>query len=255
MKISAVIIAFNESKNIAAAIQSVLWADEIIVIDSHSTDDTSRIAESLGATVINRKWEGFASQKQFAVDTAANEWIFSLDADERVSPQLRDEILALKAKEDSDDGYKIPRLSIYMDRPIRHGGWYPDWQLRFFFRTKGHWKDVLVHESFQMDENSRIGRLSGDILHYSVDNAAHHHQMIGERYAPLAAQQMFNDGRHSSPLRILFAGPSAFLRTYVLKMGFWDGLPGFIIAKFAAHHAFLKYLLLWEMQKPSVEPE
>ena len=250
MKISAVIITFNEQKNIAEAIESVSWADEIIVVDSESSDGTRDIAEASGAKVVTRSWEGFSKQKQFAVDQAENDWVFSLDADERVSAELREEILAIKSNNASADGYRIPRLSIYMGRPIRHGGWYPDWQLRLFDRTKGRWKDVLIHESFAMDEGSKIVRLTGDILHYSSENAAHHHRMIGERYAPLAARQMFDNGGRTSLLKIAFAGPSAFIRTYFLKGGFLDGLPGFVIAKFAAHHAFLKHLLLWELQKP-----
>lgn len=249
MKISAVIITFNEQENIAAAIESVSWADEIIVVDSESSDSTRAIAEASDAKVLTRKWEGFAKQKQFAVDQAANDWIFSLDADERVTSELRDEILAVKADGTSADGFRIPRLSIYMDRPIRHGGWYPDWQLRLFNRTKGRWKDVLIHESFKMDDGAQTARLAGDILHFSVQNAEHHHRMIGERYAPLAARQMWNEGRRTSPLKIALAGPSAFTRTYLLKAGFLDGLPGLVIAKFAAHHAFLKHSLLFDLQK------
>ncbi len=247
MKISAVIIAFNEQKNIAEALESVAWADEIIVVDSESSDRTREIAEASGAKVFNRKWEGFARQKQFAADQAANDWIFSLDADERVLPALRKEILALKDGDPFYDGYKIPRLSIYMDRPIRHGDWYPDRQLRLFNRNKGRWKDVLIHESLEMDDGSKTDNLAGDILHYSVENASHHHRMIGERYAPLAARQMVDDGHRTSPLKIALAGPAAFVRSYFLKGGFLDGLPGFVIATFAAHHAFLKHILLWEL--------
>ena len=249
MNISAVIITFNEEKNIADAIESVAWANEIIVVDSDSSDQTRDIATASGAKVLTRKWEGFASQKQFAIDQAANDWVFSLDADERVSSQLREEILALKNSGFLADGYKIPRLSIYMDRPIRHGGWYPDRQLRLFNRKKGRWKDLLIHESVKMNDGSQTGSLAGDIMHYSVENAEHHHLMIGERYAPLAAKQMFDNGRRTSPLKIAIAGPAAFVRSYFLKAGFLDGLPGFAIAKFAAQHAFLKQIILWELQK------
>ncbi|MGB7209860.1 MAG: glycosyltransferase family 2 protein [Pyrinomonadaceae bacterium] len=249
MNISAVIITFNEEKNIADAIESVAWADEIIVVDSESSDQTREIATASGAKVLTRKWEGFASQKQFAVDQAENDWVFSLDADERVSPQLREQILALKDSGFLADGYKTPRLSIYMGRPIRHGGWYPDRQLRLFNRKKGRWKDVLIHESFKMNDGAQTGSLAGDIMHYSVENAEYHHRMIGERYAPLAAKQMFDNGRRTSLLKIAIAGPSAFIRTYFLKAGFLDGLPGFVIAKFVAHHAFLKHIILWELQK------
>jgi hypothetical protein len=138
-----------------------------------------------------------------------------------------------------------------MNRWVRHGGWFPDWQLRFFNRTKGKWKDVLIHESVQMQENAKIEKLSGDILHYSIPNAAYHNRMIADRYAPLAAEQMFARGRKTSPIKIFTAGLTAFLQTYILKLGFLDGLAGFCIARFAAHHAFLKHLLLWEMQASS----
>lgn len=246
VKISAVIIAFNEEEKIAAALRSLRWADEILLVDSESTDRTVEIAKNLGAKIITQKWLGFSKQKQLAVDRAEHDWIFSLDADEVVSDELRDEILKLKSSANLADGYKVPRLSFYLNRPIRHGGWYPDWQLRFFDRRKGKWKDVLIHESVEVD--GRIEKLSGDILHYSVEDMSHHHRMIGERYAPLAAEQMFARGRKTSPLKIATAGLTTFLQTYILKGGFLDGLAGFAIARFAAHHAFLKHLLLWEKQ-------
>jgi glycosyltransferase involved in cell wall biosynthesis len=251
VNISAVIIAFNEEKNIAEAIKSVAFADEIIVVDSESTDKTRKIAEELGAKVITQKWLGFSKQKQFAVDSATHDQILSLDADERISDKLRAEILNLKTSENLADGYKIPRLSIYMNREIRHSGWYPDWQLRFFNRTKGHWKNVEIHESFEID--GKTEKLSGDILHYSVENAAHHHKMIGERYAPLAAKQMFDRGKRTTAFKVATVGLTTFLQSYLLKLGFLDGFAGFCIARFAAHHAFMKYLLLWEMQGEKVK--
>lgn len=255
VKISAVIIAFNEEKKIADAIKSVAWADEIIVVDSESTDRTREISEQLNATVLIKKWEGFSKQKQYAIDCAAHDWILSLDADERVSDELKTEILQLKDAGETNlaDGYRIPRLSFYMNRPIRHGGWYPDWQMRFFNRRKGKWKEVLVHESFEITNGSKVEKLSGDILHFSVEDVSHHHRMIGSRYAPLAARQMFERGKRASILKILTAGTTTFLQTYILKGGFLDGLAGFAIARFAAHHAFLKYLLLWELQNRKPE--
>lgn len=248
VKISAVIITFNEEVKIARAIDSVNWADEIIVIDSESTDRTREIAELHGAKVIIHKWRGFSKQKQFAVDSAENDWIFSLDADEQVSEGLKSEVLKLKETEKNlADGYKIPRLSYYLNRPIHHSGWYPDWQLRFFNRNKGRWKDVLIHESVAVD--GKVEKLSGNILHFSIENAAHHHQMIGTRYAPLAAEQMFMSGKKTTPFKIAAVGFTTFFQTYFLKLGFLDGLAGFCIARFAAHHAFLKHLILWELQQ------
>ncbi|MCY7348815.1 MAG: glycosyltransferase family 2 protein [Pyrinomonadaceae bacterium] len=255
VKISACLITFNEAEKIAEAVQSLGWADEILVVDSESTDATRAIAESFGARVLIRKWEGFSKQKQYAADHAAHDWIFSLDADERVSDELKTEILRLKNSDENGlaDGFRIPRLAFYMNRPIRHGGWYPDWQLRFYNRRKGRWKAVLVHESVQMNESAKVEKLRGDILHYSVENASHHHRMIGTRYAPLAAEQMFVRGKTVSAFKIVTVGLTTFLQNYILKGGFLDGLAGFCIARFAAHHAFLKYLLLWEMQNRKPE--
>jgi len=250
MKISAVIIAFNEEAKIGDAISSVDWSDEVLVVDGESTDRTKQIAEDLGARVITRAWPGFSAQKQFGMDSAANDWILSLDADERVSDELRQEILAIKedAGGPGASGYRIPRLTYYMGRPIRHSGWYPDWQLRLFDRRKGKWKEVLVHESVAMQPGAAVQKLTGDILHYSIDSPAQHHEMIGTRYAPLAARQMYERGRRTNALKTAFAGPIAFASTYLLKAGFLDGMPGFSIARFAAHHAFLKHIILREIQ-------
>ena len=251
LKISATIITFNEAEHIRAACESVAWADEVLVVDSHSTDATREIAAECGARVVERDWPGFAAQKQFAARAAHNEWVFSLDADERVTEELRASISALREKgeEELADGYRVARRSFYMERWIRGGGWYPDFQLRLYRRSVGRWEGAHVHESVKMDKGTRVEILDGDILHYSVRDAAHHHRMIGERYAPLAARQMFESGRRTTPLRIALAGPSAFARSFILKGGFRDGLAGLAIARFAAHNAFLKNLLLWEMQK------
>ncbi len=250
MKISAVIIAGNEETKIAKAIKSVLWADEVIVVDSESTDLTREIAESLGCRVLIRKWTGFADQKQFGVDSARNDWILSLDADEMVSECLHREIVSLFADPNARIGgaYRIARLSSYMGRPIRHSGWYPDWQLRLFDRRKARWNDAIIHESVYVLDGGKVEKIKGEILHYSVDNAAQHHLMIGTRYAPLAARQMFEKGRRTTLLGVMFAGPAAFLSTFILKAGFLDGFPGFCIARFAAQHAFLKRLILFELQ-------
>ena len=250
MKISAVIITFNEEENIRAACDSVAWAEEIIVVDSESTDATRDIASDFGARVIVNKWPGFAAQKQFATNVAGNDWVFSLDADERVSPKLRSTIEQLKSKNGSSlvDGYRVPRRTFYMNRWIRGGGWYPDYQLRLFNRNHGNWGDRLIHESFQMRPGARIETLSGDLLHYTVRDSAHHEQMIKERYAPLGAQQMYREGKRTSGISAAVAGPSAFVRSYILKGGFRDGAAGLTIAKFAAQHATLKHKLLRQLQ-------
>ena len=251
MKITATIITFNEAEHIREACASVAWADEVLVVDSNSTDATRELAREAGARVVAREWPGFARQKQFAAEAAAHEWVFSLDADERVSEELREEILSLRQADEGRlaDGYRVPRRSFYMGRWIRGGGWYPDHQLRFYRRASGRWEGAYIHESVKMLPGARVGVLRNDIQHFSVRDASHHHRMIGERYAPLAARQMFEAGRRTTPLRLAAAAPSAFLRSFLLNGGFRDGLAGLAIARFAAHHAFLKHLLLWEMQK------
>ncbi len=252
MKISATIITFNEAENIRAACESVSWADEILVVDSRSSDATREIARECGARVVERDWPGFAAQKQFASDSAASDWVFSLDADERVSEELCASVIKLRESADESrlaDGYRVARRSFYMNRWIRGGGWYPDHQLRLYRRARGRWEGAYIHESVKMTEGARVETLAGDLLHYSVRDASHHHRMIGERYAPLAARQMFEAGRRTTSLGVAAAAPSAFVRSFILKGGFRDGLAGLAIARFAAHHAFLKHLMLWEMQE------
>ena len=251
LSLSVVIITFNEEANISAACRSVDFADELLVVDSESTDNTRELAQAAGARVIQRPWPGFAAQKQFATDQASHDWILSLDADERVSDELRAAIQQLRNShpERIADGYLIPRRAFYMGRAIRGGGWYPDRQLRFFNRLRGRWEGAYIHESVKMEPQARVENLPADLLHYPVPDAAYHHRMIGERYAPLAARQMFDSGRRTSPVGIAAAAPAAFIRSLVLKGGFRDGLAGWSIASFAAHHAFLKHLLLWELQQ------
>jgi glycosyltransferase involved in cell wall biosynthesis len=255
MRISAVIITFNEAENIRAACESVAWADEILIVDSESTDATRDIAVECGARVINRPWPGFAAQKQFATDSAANDWVFSLDADERVSEQLKESIHHVRGIDPAQlaAGYRMARRTFYMGRWIKGGGWYPDYQLRLFDRTRARWRDRLIHESVAIDDGARAQILPGDLLHLTTGDAAYHHRMIGERYAPLGARQMLNEGKRTSPLRIALAGPAGFLRSFFLKGGFRDGFAGFTIARFAAHHDFLKHSLLWQLQRGAKE--
>ena len=255
MKITAAIITFNEAENIQAACESVAWADEILVVDSESTDDTREIATRCGARVILNAWPGFSAQKQFATDAAAHDWIFSLDADERVSPELQSSIAALHSASHQSlaDGYRVARRAFYMGRWIRGGGWYPDRQLRLFKRTRGHWGERLIHESVAMDQGARVDVLNGDLLHYTIRDAAQHQHMIETRYAPLGAQQMLRDGRRTSSLQIKVSGPAAFVRSFVLKGGWRDGRAGIMIARFAARHASLKHTILYQLQNRESE--
>jgi glycosyltransferase involved in cell wall biosynthesis len=256
VKVSAVIITYNEEKNIGDAIRSVEWADEVLVVDSESTDQTREIAVNLGARVIERPWPGFAAQKQFATDSAAHDWILSLDADERVTEGLRNEIEKICGSSPTNDGYTIPRLSIYLGSEIRHSGWYPDRQLRFFDRRKGKWKLRVIHESVEMTDGATLGQLKGDLLHYSVEGPAHHARMVAERYAPLSARQLLNEGKRTSRPNAVVSAISTFIRTYFFKLGFLDGFPGFLIAYFAAQNSLLKHLILLELLEGQAhEPE
>jgi len=255
MKITATIITLNEAENIRAACESVNWADEILVVDSESTDSTRDIATQCGARVIVNPWPGFSEQKQFAVNSANHDWVFSLDADERVSSDLLSSISALRSKDESTlaDGYRVARRAFYMGRWIRGGGWYPDYQLRFFNRTRGRWGERLIHESVSMDQSARVEILCGDLLHYSMRDTTHHRQMIEERYAPLGARQMLRDGKRTSAWRAAVAGPAAFLRSFLLKGGWRDGRAGLTIANFAWRHASLKHSILYDLQNQRLD--
>lgn len=250
MKISAAIITLNEEANISSALDSVSWADEIVVLDSGSSDRTLEIARGMGARVAHQDWLGFGLQKQAAVELCTNDWILSIDADESITPYLQNEIKQLREQPEEElaDGYLIPRRTTYMNREILHSGWYPDRQLRLFRKSAGRWKKKIVHESVVLNDGTKPGQLVGEISHVSVKSVKEHIEMIGSRYAPLGAEQMALDGETTSVVKTATAAPVAFLRSYVLKLGILDGFPGFCIGMFAAYNSFLKNLLLYEAQ-------
>jgi glycosyltransferase involved in cell wall biosynthesis len=246
MKISAIVITFNEEENIADALQSLKWADEIIVVDSESTDRTVEIARLFTDKVIVRRWPGYSAQKNFAQEQASHDWIFSLDADERVSEELAGEIERIKsAVELRASGFEVPRLANYLGRWIRHSGWYPDYKLRLYDRRVSRWQGDYVHESVKVD--GKVERLKGDLLHFTVRSASEHHERI-DRYTTLAAKQAHAQGKRVSIASLVFSPIATFIRSYFLKLGFLDGLHGLAIARFAAYYAFLKNLKLWEMR-------
>lgn len=246
MKISATIITLNEEENIAEALESLAWADEIIVVDSESTDRTVEIALRFTEKVITQKWLGYAAQKNFATRQATHDWVFNLDADERLSAELQSQIATLKTAESPDvAAFEMPRKVYYLGRWIQHSGWYPDYKIRLYDRTRGQWVGKYVHESVKVD--GQVRRLDGDILHYTVRSASEHHQRL-DRYTTLAAQEAFEKGRRASFAAMMFAPFATFIKSYFLKLGFLDGIQGVAIAYFAGHYVFSKNLKLWELQ-------
>ena len=247
MRITATVITFNEEHNIAAALETLAWADEIIVVDSESTDKTVEFARRFTDRVFVRPWPGYSAQKNFAAHQASNDWIFSLDADERVSAELSREIERIKGGDQPETAaFEMPRLTFYLGRWIKHSGWRPDCKLRLYDRNRAHWQGDYVHETLKVDGS--VQRLNGNILHYTVRDASEHHLRM-DRYTTLGAKQSHAQGKRASLASLVLSPTVVFFRAYVLKLGFLDGVPGLAIARFAAHYEFLKNLKLWEMKR------
>jgi glycosyltransferase involved in cell wall biosynthesis len=246
-KLSVTVITRNESANVAAALESVAWADEIVVVDSESTDDTAAIARRFTERVVVRPWPGYPAQKNFAASVARNDWILSLDADERVTPALADEIRRTLAAAPPCSGYRIPRITRHLGRWIRTTDWYPDDQLRLYDRRSAQWTGRYVHES--VSTTGQVGRLAAELEHYPYRNIADHLETI-DRYTTLAARQMHESGRQAGLAQIAGHPPLAFLRNYILRGGFRDGVPGLIISSLNAYYVFLKFAKLWQLGQP-----
>ena len=239
------VITRDEAANITAALQSVSWADEIVVVDSQSTDDTVAIARPLATRVEVREWPGYGAQKNYAASIASNDWIFSLDADERVTPELAREIKELLHKGPAECGYRIPRVTSYLGRWIRSTDWYPDYQLRLYDRRTARWNTRRVHESVEADRPP--GLLRHELQHYAYRDISHHLATI-DRYTTLAAEQWASEGRRTSALELFFHPRFAFIRNYLLRGGFRDGAVGLLVSRLNAYYVFLKLAKLWELQ-------
>ncbi len=247
--VTATVITFNEAANIEAALASLSWADEIIVVDSESTDGTVSIARKFTDRVFVRPWPGYIAQKNFAAGQASHDWIFSLDADERVTPALAGEITQLMLKPSPlTTGYRVPRVTFHLGRWMRSTDWYPDYQLRLYDRRRARWSGKYVHESVRAD--GPVQDLRGELQHYAYRDLAHHFQTM-DRYTTLAARQMFEDGRQAGYFDLLLHPPAAFFRNYVLRGGFKDGVPGLIVSAMNARYVGLKFAKLWELCSPS----
>jgi glycosyltransferase involved in cell wall biosynthesis len=238
MKITATIITLNEERNVARAIESLRCCDEMLIVDSGSTDRTVELAEKLGARVLEAGWLGYAAQKNRAAEYANHEWILSLDADEALSEALEAEIWNLKKSGPQCDAYTMPRLARYLGRWIYHSGWYPDRKVRLYHRDKAKWVGDFVHESVQVE--GRLGHLQSNILHFTCDSLSEHVKTM-DRYTTLAAQELAAR-KLKVPLSRLIVDPAwTFVKTYFLQRGFLDGPEGLTIAHMAAFYTFLKY--------------
>ncbi|MBX2983792.1 MAG: glycosyltransferase family 2 protein [Flavobacteriales bacterium] len=248
MELSVVIITFNEERNIARCITSVKQvADEVIVVDSGSTDNTVQIAKEHGAQVTHRDWTNYSDQKNFANGLATGRYILSLDADESVSEQLRHSIL--EARHAGLHGaYSMARLTNYCGTWVRHGGWYPDIKVRLFPKEKARWKGEHVHETLQLDLGVGTTLLKGDLLHYSFYSVEQHERQA-EHFAGLAAKAMHARNKRSSRLRIIFSPVSRFVQGYFFRGGFLDGGAGFTIARISARAKRLKYTELARLNR------
>lgn len=239
--ISAVIIARNEATRIGACLESLQGiADEILVLDSGSSDGTQALCRQWGATVVEPGWQGYSENKNLGIEMAAHPWVLSIDADESLSPELRDSILA--AKPALQGAYRFNRLTRYCGRWIRHGGWYPDAKVRLFPKTQARWEGE-VHERLLLAPGTGITQLSGDLLHDSIRSLAEHLQRAAH-YAGLAAAAMHREGKQAEWYQLRLAPSLRFLRMYILKAGFWDGWQGYQLCRISAQSLFWRYAML-----------
>jgi glycosyltransferase involved in cell wall biosynthesis len=247
-KLSVTIITKNEAADIGDALASVSWADELIVVDSTSGDETVAIARQHTDRVIVREWPGYVAQKNHAASIASHDWILSLDADERVSPALGAEIRRTLASDPAESGFRMPRVTFHLGRWIRTTDWYPDYQLRLYDRRAGEWTGRYVHEGVSV--RGHVGLLGGELQHFAYRDVADHLETI-DRYTTYAARQMYEAGQRAGLLRLAGHPPVAFLRNYLLRGGIRDGVPGFIISAMNAYYVFLKFAKLAELQQAS----
>lgn len=245
MKISASVIVYNEEANIRELCESIQWVDEIVIVDSFSSDRTREIAAEFTDKIFEYEFKGYKDKHEFADAKTTGDWILWMDADERVTPELRAEIEALRLKDPKDlpDGLEMPRKTWFAGRWIKHSGWYPDYQMRLYRKEASYWDGVAPHETARV--RGRVERLKGHILHYTKKDLSEYHRTV-DSYTTLAAAALEKDGRNSSGTAMFFNSIAGFLRSYIVKQGFRDGAQGLIIAMFTAYGVFLKYAKLWE---------
>jgi glycosyltransferase involved in cell wall biosynthesis len=243
--LAVTIITRNEASHIAAALESVAWADETIVVDAESSDETVAIARRSASRVLVRTWAGYGDQKNFAAGLARHDWILSIDADERVTPELAADIQRALVSPPAARGFLLSRVTFHLGRWIRSTDWYPDHQLRLYDRRHARWNDRRVHESVTVD--GKVGRLRGELQHFAYRDLSHHLETI-DRYTSLAARQMQDQGRRVTAADLLVRPPLAFLRNYILRLGVRDGVPGLMVSLLNSYYVMLKFAKLWELQ-------
>ena len=246
-KLSVLVITLNEEKRLPACLESVRFADQIVVVDSGSQDRTLELARGFTDQVFHQDWLGMNGQKTFALTKATGDWILNLDADEAATPELQAEVKAIVSQpEVKEAGFTIPRLTFYQGRWIRHSGWYPDRKLRLFRRGAGRWAGEDPHDQVKVD--GPVGELQGELLHYTYEDLAHQVSALSQ-YAWAAAKAKQEAGERFRLHRLLLHPPGAFLRTWLLQQGFRDGRPGLLIAGMNALYTFLKYARLGELER------
>ena len=245
--LSVVIITFNEERNIGRCLESVKGiADDVVVLDSYSTDRTEAIVRERGARFVQHPFDGHIAQKNRAINHALHPFVLSLDADEALDEQLREAVL--KAKAGSADGYSMNRLTNYCGSWIRHGGWYPDVKLRLWDSRQGEWTGIDPHDRYELRKGTRVEHLTGDLLHYSY-YTLHDHVKQVNYFTDIMAKELFAKGRSASLVKLLVSPMAKFFGDYLFRLGFMDGWHGFVIAMISAHATFLKYAKLRELEK------
>jgi len=248
LPLSIAIISLNAADSITPCLQSAAFAQEIIVVDSGSTDGTLDIALQFGARVMQREWQGFGPQKQFAVTQASNDWVLCLDTDERLSESLQKSIREV-LKSPAHSAYMMPRCNAFMGRWLKHGEGYPDWSLRLFDRRHARWSDDSVHE--KVIAEAAVGKLNGDLLHESAEDLMTYLNKQN-RYTTLQAENLFRQGRQISALQMVISPIARFIKFYLLKAGFLDGLPGLVHISIGCFNSFIKYAKLRELKRKQV---
>lgn len=247
--ISAIVITKNEESMLGDCLKSIRWADEIIVLDSGSTDNTLKLAREFGAKVHEHgEWQGFGRQRQVAQEYASCDWLLWVDADERVSDALASQIRQKASENNQRRVYEIPRLSWVFGRYIRHSGWYPDYVVRLYPKTLTTYDDALVHEKVIVPADASKHQLTADLIHYTYKDL-HHYLTKSARYAQLWADQKQQQNKTSTLSQAVLHAVGCFVKMYILKRGFLDGRQGFLLAVLSSHSSFIKYADLWVRQQ------